>query len=85
MRLDRDMIASVFAAQGIGNHICLARMIMDFQLIIFDQFQPSSLPHVQVRLDEKILQTLMISVDMHQITKQIVPPNLQCKNDSQEL
>jgi hypothetical protein len=32
------MIASVFAAQGIGNHICLARMIMDFQLIIFDQF-----------------------------------------------
>jgi hypothetical protein len=38
MRLDRDMIASVFAAQGIDNHICLARMIMDFQLIILDQF-----------------------------------------------
>jgi hypothetical protein len=38
MRLDCDMIASVFAAQGIGNYICLARMIMDFQLVIFDQF-----------------------------------------------
>jgi hypothetical protein len=38
MTLDRDMIASVFAAQGIDNHICLARMIMDFQLIILDQF-----------------------------------------------
>jgi hypothetical protein len=38
MRLDRDMIASVFAAQGIDNHICLAGMIMDFQLVIFDQF-----------------------------------------------
>jgi hypothetical protein len=38
MRLDHDMIASVLAAQGIGNHICLARMIMDFQLIILDQF-----------------------------------------------
>jgi hypothetical protein len=37
-RLDRDMVASVFAAQGIGNHICLARMIMNFQLIILDQF-----------------------------------------------
>jgi hypothetical protein len=37
-RLDRDMIASVFAAQGIGYHICLAWMVMDFQLIIFDQF-----------------------------------------------
>jgi hypothetical protein len=38
VKLDRDMIASVFAAQGIGNHICLVRMIMDFQLIILDQF-----------------------------------------------
>jgi hypothetical protein len=38
VRLDRDMIASVFAAKGIGNHICLARMIIDFQLIILDQF-----------------------------------------------
>jgi hypothetical protein len=37
-RLDREMIASVFAAQGIGNYICLARMIMNFQLIILDQF-----------------------------------------------
>jgi hypothetical protein len=64
-RLDRDMVASVFAAQGIGNHICLARVIMNFQLIILDQFYPSSLPHIQVRLSEKILQTFMISVDMH--------------------
>jgi hypothetical protein len=38
MRLAHDMIASVLAAQGIGNHIFLARMIMDFQLVIFDQF-----------------------------------------------
>jgi hypothetical protein len=38
VRLDYEMVASVFAAQGIGNHICLARMIMNFQLIILDQF-----------------------------------------------
>jgi hypothetical protein len=38
VRLDCEMVASVFAAQGIGNHICLAKMIMDFQLIILDQF-----------------------------------------------
>jgi hypothetical protein len=29
-RLDRDMVPSVFVAQGIGNHICLAWMIMNF-------------------------------------------------------
>jgi hypothetical protein len=38
MRLDREMVASVFAAQRISNYICLARMIMNFQLIILDQF-----------------------------------------------
>jgi hypothetical protein len=38
MSLNWEMVASVFAAQGIGNHICLAKMIMDFQLIILDQF-----------------------------------------------
>jgi hypothetical protein len=32
------MAASMFAAQGIDNHIYLVRMIMDFQLIILDQF-----------------------------------------------
>jgi hypothetical protein len=37
MRLNCEMIASVFVAQGIGNHIYLALMIMDFQLVIFDQ------------------------------------------------
>jgi hypothetical protein len=64
IRLDCEVVASVFATQGIDNHICLARTIMDFQLIILDQFQPSSLPHVQVRLSEKILQAYVISVDM---------------------
>jgi hypothetical protein len=38
VRLDCEMVASVVAAQGISNHICRARMIMDFQLIILDQF-----------------------------------------------
>jgi hypothetical protein len=37
MRLDCDMVASVLMAQGIDNHICLARVIMDFQLIILNQ------------------------------------------------
>jgi hypothetical protein len=38
MRLNCEMVASVFTAQGISNHIRLARMIIEFQLIIFDQF-----------------------------------------------
>jgi hypothetical protein len=38
---------------------------MDFQLIILDQFKLSSLPHVQIKLSEKILQALVINVDVH--------------------
>jgi hypothetical protein len=38
VRLNGDMIALMFVAYGIRNHIGLARMIMDFQLIILDQF-----------------------------------------------
>jgi hypothetical protein len=38
IRLDCEVVASGFAAQGIGNHIYLVRMIIDFQLIILDQF-----------------------------------------------
>jgi hypothetical protein len=38
---------------------------MDFQLIILDQLYPSSMSHVQLRLNEKILQPLVISVDVH--------------------
>jgi hypothetical protein len=36
VRLDCEMVASVLAAYIICNHICLSRMIMDFQLIILD-------------------------------------------------
>jgi hypothetical protein len=38
VRLDYEIVASMFAAYDIHNHIGLARMIMDFQLIILDQF-----------------------------------------------
>ena len=42
---------------------------------IFNQLKPSSLPHVQFRLSEDILEALMIGVDITQITQQIVPPD----------
>jgi hypothetical protein len=38
VRLDCEMVTSMFVAYGVCNHIGLAGMIMDFQLIILDQF-----------------------------------------------
>jgi hypothetical protein len=47
---------------------------MEFQIVIFYQFQPSSLPHIQIRLSENILETLVICVDIAAITYQVMPP-----------
>ena len=51
-------------------------MIMHFKIIILDQFKPSTLPHVEIRLSENVLESLVISVDIAMITKQIVTPYL---------
>jgi hypothetical protein len=36
-RLNHDVVAAFFTAQGISNNICFSRMIMNFQFILFDQ------------------------------------------------
>jgi hypothetical protein len=41
--------------QGICNQIRLARMIMNLQVIVFDELQPTALPEVEVFLSEDIL------------------------------
>jgi hypothetical protein len=50
-----QIIAMCLAAQVIRNDIHLSRMIMNLQIIILDQLQPSSLAHVQIRLGEDIV------------------------------
>jgi len=54
--------------QSIRNHVCLARMIVHLKIIILDQLKSPSLPHIQYRLGKDILETLMISVNIAQIT-----------------
>jgi hypothetical protein len=58
----------MLAAKRICNHVRFAGMIMDLQIIILDQFQPSSLPHIQIRLRENIFETLVVGVDIAVIT-----------------
>jgi hypothetical protein len=60
------------ATQGIHNLICLTRMIVNLKIIVLNQLQPSSLPHVQIGLSEKVLQALVVSEDMSHIPKKIM-------------
>ena len=45
---------------------------MHFNIIILDQFKPSALPHVEIRLSENVFEALVIGVDIAIIAKQIV-------------
>jgi hypothetical protein len=81
----RQVAAVSFAAQGICSHILLTGMIVNLKIIVLYQLQPPSLPHVQIRLSEKVLQALVIGEDMSHIPKKIVPPGRQGVDHSGEL
>jgi hypothetical protein len=68
----RQVVAVSLAAQGICNHIRLTRIIVNLKIIVLDPLQPSSLPHIQIRLSEKILQALVVGEDISHILKKIM-------------
>ena len=78
-------VAIGLATQSIGHNIGLAGLIIKDHIIVFDSFQPSSLSQVQIRLGEKILQTLMIRVDLTTVAQQVGPPLLQSVNYGSKL
>jgi hypothetical protein len=51
----RQVVTVSFAAQGICNHIRLTGMIVNLKIIVLNQLQPSSLPHVYISMSEKVL------------------------------
>jgi hypothetical protein len=63
--------------QGICNQICLARVIVNLQIIILNKLQPTVLPKVEILLNEYVLQTLMIHVHLALGSHDIMPPNLK--------
>jgi hypothetical protein len=74
-----------FVTQGICNHVCLIGMIVNLKIIVLDQLKPYSLPHVQIRLSENVLQALVISEDMSHIPKKIMLSGTQGMNYSDQL
>jgi hypothetical protein len=67
----------LLSAQGICNQICLARVIVNLQIIILYELQPTALPKVEVLLCEYILQTFMIRLHLTLSPHNIMPPYLK--------
>src|SRR4030066_433225 len=74
-----------FPAQSISNNVSFTWMIIQSKVIIFQQFKPSSLPHIQLFLIKQILQTLMITKHLKSRSIQIMPPDFQHKYYSSQL
>jgi hypothetical protein len=74
-----------FVAQGILNHIRLTGVIVNLKIIVLDELQPPSLMHVQISLNENVLQALMVGEDMNHIPQMIASPCPQGKNNSSQL
>ena len=65
VRLENQNIAVSLPAQCVSNYIGLAWSIFDTRIILLNHFDPTSLPEVEVWLSEDVLETLMISEDVH--------------------
>jgi hypothetical protein len=48
--------------QRISNDAYLSRVIVNFQLIVLDQLEPSLLPRFQIRLGKDVLQTFVVCI-----------------------
>ena len=72
--LDQCIQSTWLSAKRIGYHISLSGVIMDSNIIILYQLNPSSLPHIQLLLRENVLQALVICEDLAAITHKIMTP-----------
>ena len=70
-------MAIALATQSVGDYVSLAWMIVNLQVVVLDQFKPSTLPHVQIFLSKEVLQVLVVGVDITLVPDQVVSPNLQ--------
>ena len=65
VRLENQTVVVRLPAQCVSNHICLAWSILDTRIILLNHFDSSSLPEVEIRLSEDVLETLVVSEDVH--------------------
>ena len=75
IRLENQTVAISLPAQCVSNHIGHAWSILDTRIILLNHFDPMSLPEVEVGLSEDVLETLMISEDVHFSSQQEMSPS----------
>ena len=72
--LVNQTVAVSLPTQSVCNDIGLAWSIFNTRIILLNHFDPTSLPGVEVGLSEDVLETLMISEDVHFPSQQEMSP-----------
>ena len=65
VRVENQTVAVSLPAQCVSNYIGLAWSIFDTRIILLNHFDPTSLSEVEVGLSEDVLETLVISENVH--------------------
>jgi hypothetical protein len=52
--LHGQAVAIALAAQGINNYVGFPRMVVNLQVVVLNQLQPSALSHIQILLGEEV-------------------------------
>ncbi|MFS7936243.1 hypothetical protein Hanom_Chr05g00413231 [Helianthus anomalus] len=75
MKLD-----SFFSTKRIGHDIHLTRMVANFAIVIVQEFNPTSLPHVQLFLIKNMLETFVVCENHTLRSIEVVSPDLKHEN-----
>ena len=65
VRLENQTVAVSLPSQSVSNDIGLAWSIFNTRIILLNHFDPSSLPEVEIRQSEDVLETLVVSENVH--------------------
>ena len=65
VRLENQTVAVSLPAQCVSNYVGLAWSIFDTRIILLNHFDPTSLLEVEIRVSEDVLETLVVSEDVH--------------------
>ena len=63
--LENQTVAVSLPAQSVSNDIGLAWSILNTRIIPLNHLHPTSLPEVEIRLSEDVLETLVINENIH--------------------
>ena len=69
------------AAQCISYHIFLIGVVLQGEIIVFEQFKPMAFPHIQFLLGEQIFEAFMIKEKIKSFSIQVMPPNFKGKDN----